>query len=158
MQRLIFTYFFLLLTGKAWSAACCGGGANFPSLILNDDAANLGFSGSWTKTVGDAPADGKAVFRSSDDNEWVQVYSLDAAKLISDRWQLGLNVPYVRRSRANSAQSASQWGWGDISGSIGYELLPEYSYSRWKPRGFVFLLVSFSNWWKCNRSKTALCS
>jgi hypothetical protein len=140
MKLKIIKLFLVILTiQKAWSAACCGGGANFPSLILNDDAAHLGFSASATKTVGDAPQNGKAVFRSSNDKEWVHTFNLDAAVLISDRWQIGGNIPYVHRSRSTSSDSASEWGWGDISTSLGFEYLPEYSYSIWKPRGFLFL-------------------
>jgi hypothetical protein len=133
----------LLLPHWSFAAACCGGGANFPNLILSDDSAQLGLSANGSRVIGDAPSTGKPVFRSSADDEWVQNYTLDAAKLVSDRWQVGASIPYIRRSRSTSSQSASQWGWGDVSGMLGFEFLPEYSYSRWKPRGFLFLQTTF---------------
>ena len=127
---------------KVFGAACCGGGTSFPSLILSDDRAQLGITGSVAKTIGDAPVAAKPVFRSSSDQEWVQSYSLDAAFLISDRWQLGGALPYVGRSRSTSSLKASDWGLGDVSGTVGYEFLPEFSYSRWQPRGFSFFQLT----------------
>lgn len=138
MRCFLFVTLFLFAQNIANSAACCAGGASFPSLILSDDKAQLGVSASFSKVIGDAPNSGKPVFRNSSDDEWIHTYTLDAARLLSDRWQIGTAIPVVYRTRSNNAGKASDWGVGDMSAMLGFEALPEYSYSKWKPRGFLF--------------------
>ncbi len=125
------------------AASCCGGGASFPSLILSDDKTQLGLSASFAKVIGDVPYKGKAIFRAPSDDEWIHTYTLDATTLLSDRWQMGLNLPLVKKSRSTDTASSSEWGLGDVSATSAFEFLPEYSYSKWKPRGFLFMKVTF---------------
>lgn len=138
---LITLHFF---TSAAHAAACCGGGASFPNLIVSDDRRQLGISASYAKVIGDAPSSGAPTFRSPSDREWSQIYSVEGSSLISDRWQLGASVPLERRSRTTLTAHASQWGLGDIYGTLGWEALPEYTYSKWKPRGFLFFQITFA--------------
>lgn len=143
IRRLLFLVFALSFYTKAYAASCCGGGASFPSLILSDDKAQLGFSAAFSKIIGDAPLSGKAIFRSPSDDEWIYTYTLDAASLITDRWQLGSTLPFVEKTRSTESDKASAKGMGDISVTTAYEFLPEFSYSKWKPRGFLYFKVMF---------------
>lgn len=123
---------------RAQAAACCSGNAVAPSIITGDNRAQLGASISHGSVIGDAPASGLPVFRSARDSEQSQTLRLDGAMLLSDRWQLGASLPVIRRSRQIGSRFESAQGPGDLSFDIGYEALPEWSYSRWRPRGFLF--------------------
>ena len=125
------------------SAACCGGGANFPSLILSDDRAQIGLSAGSSIVIGDTNAVGRSVFRSSDDDEWINTLTLDGAVLIADRWQIGGSIPLAQRSRSTADALATDWGLADNSLTLGYEAIPEFTYSRWKPRGFLYFQLTF---------------
>ena len=126
----------------SFGAACCGGGSSFPSLIVGDDQSQLGFSSSYANVVGDAPATGLPIFRSATDHETISTLTIDGAMLLSDLWQGGFALPVARRARSTSSASSSAFGLGDVSLTTGYEALPEWSYSEWKPRGFVFAQLS----------------
>ncbi|MBI3554827.1 MAG: serine protease spb1 [Deltaproteobacteria bacterium] len=129
----------LLSSGVAMAAPCCGGGSGIPALITGDDGAQLGASLSQASVIGDAPAEGMPVFRSTNDSEVTQAFRLDGAYRISDRFQAGAVVPLIRRARQLTAATAQAYGFGDITLNAGYEALPEWSYSAWKPHGFLFL-------------------
>ena len=142
LRRLLFFVCIISSSSRLHAAACCGGGASFPSLILSDDKAQIGLSAAYAKVIGDSPSSGKPVFRSANDKETIQTYTLDGATLVSDRWQIGTSIPYIRRSRTTSSAENSEWGLGDVSATLGFEALPEFSYSRWKPRGFLFFQLT----------------
>ena len=49
----------------------------------------------------------------------------------------------MRRNRARGATEAGATGLGDVSLSLGYEYLPDWSYSPWRPKGVAFLAATF---------------
>lgn len=125
--------------GVARAAPCCGAGSAAPTILTGDDRAQLSTSLSQSQVIGDAPASGLPVFRADGDVEQTQTLRIEGAFLLSDRWQIGASVPYIRRSRSTQAlASSSSNGLGDLGLSGAYEILPEWEYSAWKPRGFVF--------------------
>ncbi len=131
-----------VMSANALAAPCCGGASALPQLITGDDRAQVSASLSQGQVIGDAPLGGIPVFRSDSDSEVTQTVRLDGAYLLTDRVQLGLGVPLVRRYRSvGSSIASSASGLGDLSLSAAYEALPEWSYSPWKPRGFTFIQV-----------------
>jgi hypothetical protein len=120
------------------AAACCGAGSAAPTIISGDDAFQFSTSVSFADVIGDARANGVSVFRATGDDETTQTIRLDGALLISDRWQLGASAPIIRRSRSRLQSSDSATGLGDLTFNTAYEVLPEWGYSVWKPRGFLF--------------------
>jgi hypothetical protein len=129
----------LALSPSAHAAACCGAGSAAPTVITGDDRAQLSASLSQSRIIGDAPASGLPVFRADGDNEQIQTLRLEGALLLSDRWQAGASLPFSRRARSTPSSASSASGLGDIGLSAAYELLPEWEYSAWRPRGFVFV-------------------
>ena len=86
------------------------------------------------------PAGGIPVFRADGDTELTQTLRVEGAFLLGDRWQIGASVPYTRRSRNTPDLASASSGFGDLGPERGaYEILPEWTYSVWKPRGFVFV-------------------
>lgn len=130
---------FFLLIRLSFAAPCCSSSAAAPSIVSGDDQAQMTFTTSRSSVIGDAPNEGRAVFRSADDSETTQVYRLDYAKVIADRYQAGVSLPLVAHSVDKPSTQAQATRVGDIRLTAAYEALPEWSYSAWKPKGFVFL-------------------
>ena len=122
----------------ARAAACCGGTSAAPSLISGDDAYQFGIAFSNAEVIGDAPESGRPVFRGSDSDEVTRTLRLDAAAILSDRTQASVTIPFATKSvRAGDAANSSS-SMGDLSLGFGYEAWPQWTYSEWKPHGFLF--------------------
>ena len=125
-----------------FAAACCGGGLSLPGLVTGDDRGQLSLSLAASDVSAEALPGGERIARGLGDREWRQSVRLDAAWLLTDRWQAGIAVPVVRRSRSRAGGSADSAGLGDVAATVAYEALPEWSYSSWRPRALVFLQAS----------------
>ncbi|QDK38142.1 serine protease spb1 [Bdellovibrio sp. NC01] len=136
MIQVLFAFVILFSSLQTYAASCCGGGFAFPALILGDDKAQVTASYSYGQVTDDVLANGKWLHR--DDDNQSQTYKIEAAMLLSDAWQAGLTVPVVYRKVANENST----GLGDVSGGVGYEFLPELSYSAWKPKGIAYLQIT----------------
>jgi hypothetical protein len=139
MNRLIALVFFGVISVRAFGAPCCGGTANVPSLISGDDRMQVSTTLSSSNVVAEAPVGGGIRFRSDSDTEIAQTLRIDAALLLSDRIQSGITIPVIRRNRMRGSTEAGATGLGDIALSLGYEVLPDWSYSVWRPKGIIFL-------------------
>lgn len=141
MTKKVFVLLLLseLSTSNLFSAPCCGGTANVPSLISGDDQSQFTATLSSGNVVAEAPVGGGIKYRKNTDDENSQTLRLDGAMLLSDRLQAGLTLPVVRRSRERGSSYAESSGLGDIALSVGYEILPEWSFSSWQPRGLIFV-------------------
>ncbi|MBS1960659.1 MAG: hypothetical protein JST04_00475 [Bdellovibrionales bacterium] len=128
----------LAFAGNARAAACCGGTSATPSLITGDDAYQFGLAVSRSEIIGDAPTSGKPVFRGDGTDEVTTTYRLDVAAILSDRTQASVTVPFVSKSVAAGGTSNGASGVGDASLGFAYEAWPEWTYSEWKPHGFLF--------------------
>lgn len=126
----------LLLGSTARSASCCGGGFATPSLILGDDRATLSTDFSYANVATEVSSNGIWEDRSSPES--LETLRLQGAQIFDDRFQVGASVPLVTRSRAGS----SAMGFGDISVNFGYETLPEWEYSPWRPRGVSYITLT----------------
>ncbi|MFM8270079.1 MAG: hypothetical protein ACKN9V_07810, partial [Pseudomonadota bacterium] len=121
------------------AAPCCGGPANVPSLISGDDESQLTTTFSLGSVVAEAPVGGGIKYRKENDHEDLQTFRIDGAVLLSDRTQAGLSIPIVRRARSRGSFSSDSMGLGDVAINVGYELLTEWNYNSWEPRGIVFI-------------------
>lgn len=116
-----------------WSAACCGGGLAAPSIISGDDRAQFSSSFSFTEILIDN-VDARGIWRSWDEHQKIQSLRIDAAHLISDRWQVGMSLPIVQKTQLNTKRS----GLGDLALTIAYEILPDWDYNPIRPKGIAY--------------------
>lgn len=86
--------------------------------------------------------DGVPQFGSSQNSDISQAYRLDVTALLSDRVQGGVSVPVITYQVSRSGLRESSTGLGDVKLSLGYEILPSWSYSSWKPQGFLFTALT----------------
>jgi len=133
-----FSLFFLFFSFRVFAASCCGGGANFPSLITGDYKSQLVSSLSHSSIIGHTNSNKQSVFHSKDNNERSQTLKLTGTLQFSESWQAGLSLPLVRKSFDRPGNFNNESGLGDIELHSAYEFMPEFSYSSWRPRGFFF--------------------
>lgn len=120
----------------AGAAACCGGGLPVPALVLGDENANLSTTISEANIKTDVTSGGIWEHRQIPEDS--QILRIDSAHIIADRWQVGGSLPIMRRARGDDQST----GLGDVAVNGGYEFLPEWEYSPWKPRGVAYLQLT----------------
>lgn len=142
-MRHTLTWFFSLTllsvlgASSAKAAACCGGGFAAPSIIAGDDKAQLTTSYSGTEVVIDN-VDSQGIWRKWDTHQKVQTFKIEGAHVFWDRYQVGLSIPVLQRTR----ESLNYSGLGDVSTSLGYEYLPDWDYNPLRPKGIGFLQLT----------------
>jgi hypothetical protein len=145
-----FFSFFLLAPNLLLAAACCGGGFAIPSIITGDDKAQVTTSYSYSKIETDVFTNGVWQKRNSDDIS--NIYKIEMARIFLDRYQAGVSIPIQTRTLS----SGTSTGLGDISGVMGYEYLPDWTYSTWRPRGVGFLTLTLPTGKSIYESTTGL--
>lgn len=131
-----FSFFSIFVFNRAsYASVCCGGGVSVPSLIVSDDRAQLSAAYGFLEITDDVMTDG--YWRARESKETLETLRLSGSHIFQDRWQVGFSAPLVRRSRSGDSQS----GLGDVATSIGYEVLPEWNYHPWRPRGWGYMQV-----------------
>ena len=131
-----FSFLIFSITPKLFAAACCGGGFAAPSLIVGDEKAQLTTSYTHSQITDDVGAD--SFWRHRDSKETSDSIKLEGAHIFQDRWQAGGSVPVIRRGRAGEQST----GIGDMAATLGYEYLPDWDYSPWRPKGLGFLQLT----------------
>jgi hypothetical protein len=122
----------------AVAAPCCAGNAAAPLIISGDEQAQLSVLVSHSSVIGDVEGEGEPVFWNGDQHLITQTVRVDGAILLSDRWQVGAMIPLVQEDVQTSGVGNSGTSLGDVRLNGAYEFLPEWSYSSWKPKGYLF--------------------
>ncbi|MFZ4713698.1 MAG: hypothetical protein ACOYL6_08305 [Bacteriovoracaceae bacterium] len=122
------------------AASCCGAGFTIPSIITSDDKAQIAGIYTHSKVDTDVSVDGKWRKRNEDDR--TDIFKLEGAHIIDDRWQTGLSIPFQKRTRSGSNANTSD-GFGDITSQIGYEYLPDWNYNPYRPKGIGYMSLIF---------------
>ncbi len=126
MNKVLLFIFSFLLIESLWAAPCCGGGPAGIPLITGDEqlALRMGLAQVQEEYYIDTYG-----YRSEKGRDY-QLFTLSSSFLLNDRWQAGFLLPLQ--------QTQAEKNIGDLSLNIAYELLPELSYSRWRPKLFVY--------------------
>jgi hypothetical protein len=136
IKQLLISVGSFVFCAEAFGAACCGGGFAAPAIVMGDDEAQLAASYSFSQVVEDVGAD--AFWAKRQARESNLAFKVDVAHIFWDRWQAGASAPIISRARAG----ASSTGLGDVSGTLGYEYLPDWDYNPWRPKGIGYLQLT----------------
>lgn len=131
--------FSFLLSFHALSAACCGGGASLPNLITGDFKSQITINFSNSAVTHSVDASGDFIPRDKSTQEVTETATLMGSYQFSQLWQIGASIPFRKNTYSTEDKTETTSGFSDLKIQLAYEFLPEYSYSRWKPRGFVFV-------------------
>ncbi len=134
--------FLFSLQSRAFAASCCARSPAAPFLIVGDDQAQVNLGISSASIVAQTGADGGISKTPAGSSDRIWNYRVDAAILLSDLLQVGVSAPLVTRVVNEPGVSDSSTAFGDLRLSAGYEFLPAWTYSSWKPQGFLFSVLS----------------
>lgn len=140
----------------SWGAACCARSSAAPSLIVGDDEAQIGIGISLSGRVAEVNGEGIANFGSSNSSDWNQNIRLDGAFLVTDRIQLGLGIAVSQHFIKEGSVADSAVGMGDFKLTSAYEFLPNWTYSLWRPQGYLFAVASLPTGKSVYESNNAL--
>lgn len=135
-------FFINAMTSQAQAAPCCSSTSAAPALITGDDRIQLGWVSATSHVVADAPIEGLPTFRNGTLSESTESHRLDAAFVFTDRLQAGSQIGIVNRKIRTPGHSSNATHLGDAKFNLGYEFLPEWNYSYWRPKGLGFLQVT----------------
>lgn len=128
-----------LINFNTLAASCCGGGGSMPNIITGDNRGQLGIVTSNSSYTHYADEESKISKRYNDNKETSETLTLSGAYLISELWQTGMSVPFKYNTHQTNTSSENSTGLGDIRIQAAHEFMPEYSFSYWRPRGFIFV-------------------
>ncbi|MBU6154333.1 MAG: hypothetical protein KGP28_08540 [Bdellovibrionales bacterium] len=139
----MWVFLFYLFAAQARAAPCCAGGSAVPALITGDESELYQAGMSYGTVIGDAPgADGGIpVFRDGlSIAEDRGILTLNHARILDgDRLQAGISIPIQFNQLSQGGRAEDSVQIGDVSVVLGFETIPEWEYSVWKPRVFSFL-------------------
>ncbi len=130
-----------LVHQTAVANSCCGQSpASFPVLAMGQKI---------NVTTGYTSIDSMGrIFDSNEFYQWtqkerrVQSYSLSAASTLAERHQLFVNSAFLSGEFQQEGTSSYSNHFSDTQVGYNYELLPEYSFSYWKPVVYVSALFN----------------
>lgn len=131
-----------LRSPQSIAAPCCARSAAAPFLILGDDEMQYSIGLGSSHAVAEAADDRRTYFIPNELYDQARTLRLDGAMLLSDRAQAGLSLGMVNRSVRVYDESHSSFRLGDVRLSLGYEFLTNWTYSPWKPTGYVFSVLT----------------
>lgn len=137
-----FLVLFILFSLKAFSSSCCGGGSSSSMIITGDNRAEMSLGYSYRSDIGQTNQDGRAILNNAQIKDQRQNITLQGQYQVSESWQLASKLSLVDKSLKKSGLKENNTGPGDIDLQATYEYLPEYTYSDYKPRGFVYSKAS----------------
>ncbi len=132
-------FVFLIAPWSAWAASCCGGGLSLPGMIVGDDQRLFSATTSASQLSEESLSTGE--WSSYAKPRTSQALHLSLAQVFWDRWQVGASTQVMRNDQSVTGAERSSVEFGDSSFFLGYEALPEWEYSAWRPRGYVFFQV-----------------
>lgn len=146
-STIVLLFVFAPLLGH--TSSCCGGGTALPSIITGFHKLQTTVTGSYGDIIGDAESvegiDAESTngyfLRPEGNSETSKTVAVSAAYQLNDYWQLNAATSVVQRDRTIGDLTNSSTGLGDVKLGAAWEFLPELTYTKFKPRGFLYANV-----------------
>ncbi len=133
LTNLLYIILSSVFASNLFGAACCGGGLVNTFLITGDDKAQINSSYTFNKINVDIDQNG--YWREREFSENIESFKLEGAHIFLDRFQGGVSIPIIKRSRLGQSSA----GIGDITATLGYEYLPDWNYNPLRPKGIGYI-------------------
>lgn len=142
-MRIFFTLsFILLLTSNLYAASCCGGGSSSSLILVGDNVQEYSLGFSYRNDLGQTDSMGWSTFHNDSVIDRQNAFNFQLQRQIADRFQLAFKSGVVEKNIQKQNRHEKTTGLSDIDLQATYEMLPEYTYSLWKPRGFLYSKIS----------------
>lgn len=139
----IFSCFILafLFSLAAQANSCCGQNPASFLVLSSEQKLNLNMDYSFADSQGRVANDGSYTLWKSK-KRTLQSMHWDIASSLYSRLQLFVSTALIRGTYADSLGQDSSQHWSDTQIGTTYEVLPEYSFSWWKPRVFFSAIAN----------------
>lgn len=127
----------LLFSCQTRAASCCGGGLSLPGVIVGDDQKLFSLTTSASQLREESLTTGE--WSTYPQPRTSQSLQLSFAQLLSDRWQTGGSIQLIHNDQDVTGTNRGDFTFGDSSFFLGYEVLSEWEYSPWRPRGYAYV-------------------
>jgi hypothetical protein len=111
-------------------------------IITGDNRAEMSLGYSLRSDLGQTNQDGWSNLNNDQTKDQKQSINLQGQYQVSESWQLASKFSLVDKNLNKSGLKENNLGLSDIDLQATYEYLPEYTYSDYKPRGFVYSKLS----------------
>ena len=108
-------------------------------IITGDNQNEYSFSFAERAYIGATDSQGYSTINNQSVLDQQSAYSLQFQHIIADRLQAAVKTSLVQKQIRKQNRFENESGLGDIELQSSFEFLPEYTYSAYKPRGFVYL-------------------
>lgn len=142
MTKVYIYFLFIFLSARTYASSCCGGGGSSSMIITADNKMEMSLGYSFRKDIGQTNSQGYSSLNSEQIRDESQNVDLGIHYQLLDYWQLASRVSLKSKDIKKSGKTEIETGLGDIDIQATYEYLPEYNYSLWKPRGFLYSKLS----------------
>jgi hypothetical protein len=142
MIKIYLIFLFIILSARSYASSCCGGGGSSSMIITADNKMEMSLGYSFRKDIGLTNSQGYSSLNSEQIRDESQNVDLGIHYQLLDYWQLASRVSLKSKDIKKSGKSESETGLSDIDIQASYEYLPEFNYSLWKPRGFLYSKLS----------------
>ena len=136
---LLFIALFSLDAGPLMAAACCGGSSVAPLIMSKEAQSIVSFSMVKDSITHNASSSGEVQKKSSEFNTIIDQLNISGIYSLTPFIQIAGLVTYLNKYSQTTNFSESSSGIKNATLQMNYEFMPEYFYSLWRPRGFVFL-------------------
>lgn len=141
-RQLITLAIFLLAPAYGWSSSCCGQAPTSFTVLSLHQKLSLTTGYTLSDSVGRVYQDPNEFFVFENKKRTVQTLSINMASQITDRSQafIAFGQSYGAYESAGTKTTAEHLT--DTLVGYNYEILPEYSFSYWKPNVYLSALVN----------------
>ena len=142
MNFFLILFYFFVITHVAYSASCCGGGSSSSVIITGDNQQEFSFGYSYRNDIGQTDNQAVASLNDNSIQDHQFLYSLQIARMLFERFQTSLKIGVTTKDLDKQHRVEKKTGLQDIELQSAFEFMPEFTYSKFKPRGFSYLKLS----------------
>jgi len=141
-KYLIFFLFALFFPFKLHASSCCGGGSSSSLILLDDDLSSISLGMNFRNDLGQTDGEGWASFNEEGIVDKQSSLNIQWQRLLNESIQIAFKSGLSEKTIFKQKRYEKKSGLSETELQTTYEFLPEYNYSLYKPRGFVFLKAS----------------
>lgn len=141
-HRILIIITISLIASIAQANSCCGQSPASFTILSLQQKLSLSLSHTLIRSAGRVYSDPKQFFIWENKRRQIQSTTLNAAGTFGQRHQLFINTSFMSSSYEDAVEKANAHHLSDTLLGYSYELLPEYSFSYWKPIIYITALLS----------------
>lgn len=128
-----------------YASSCCGGGSSSSMIILGDNKQEWSLGMTYRNDLGQTDKLGNPHFNNSSTVDQQISLNFQYQRQVNDLFQLAAKSSIIQKRMKKQGRSEKNQGLGDIDLQANYEFLPEYTYSLYRPRGFIYSKLTIPN-------------